>query len=214
MSRVVCGSSMPATVASVSRASAARTSVTAARLSTRFMACVASGGRPASRAANRVGVLEQLLVGHHSPGDAQREQSWCVVVLAEEQHFAGLVEADEGGQQRGHCTGDEDVERYLGEEPGRAGGPDREVAVDGPFESAADGPAVDRADYRLRSEHDRLSDLLDRADQGAGLGLALWLGVLFAVVSGAEGPSGAGEDDGAGRRILVGVGERPLPRRR
>ena len=83
-----------------------------------------------------------------------------------------------------------------GKNPVALGGPDREVAVDGPFEPAADGPAVDRADHRLRSEHDRLGDLLDRADQGAGLGLARWLGVLFAVVSGAECPSGAGEDDG------------------
>ena len=110
MSRVVCGSSMAATVASVSRASAAPYVGHRGTVEHTLHGLCGERWQAGQPRRDRVGVLEQSLVGHHSPGDAQREQSWCVIALAEEQHFAGLVEADEGRQQRGHSTGDEDVE--------------------------------------------------------------------------------------------------------
>ena len=72
----------------------------------------------------------------------------------------------------------------LREEEARALGGDGEVAVDHPFEPAADGPAADRADHRRVAQHHRAGDVLDAFDIGPGRRLTAGLGAeLLQIVA-------------------------------
>ena len=165
-----------------------------------------------SASVDRAG--QQVVVGHDVAQEAPVRGLVRVEALAEQDHLAGALQADEARQQLGHAAGDEQAPGDFGKEEARAFGRDREVAVDDPFEAAADGPAADCADDGRVAEHHRAGDVLDALDIGRGAGLVGDLLVeILQVVAGAEGAALAGQHDGADPVVSVGR-RRPLRRDR
>ena len=131
-----------------------------------------------------------------------------IVALAQHQQFLGLLQADQVRQDGRDAAGDEQAPGHFREETARALGPDREVAIERPFEAAADRPAVDRADHRHIAIDDGARDVLDGLRPRARRGFASRDLPRLEVRARAEGPSRAPEDDGARPDIGVGVPER------